>query len=394
MSSRWSHYESNWQRFLRQLPGFYPLDVWDSIRRLGLDPSKLQVEGEGISRNVHMEAFPEMLEHPLDFERRFVDESISTIFKKLQEFLPGNDPVSVGCLGCPSVSVAGENIFPKWRWSLLDRRAGLLKQRVKRIELISCDLTRDYPNLPLWDAAVVDPPWYKPILKHFLVRAQMLTKQGGIILLSFPPEGTRPGVREELTQLLEWCNQGGHEPIQINYGSLRYKTPFFECNALRSAGFTGRVPSWRKADMIVFVNNPASEAGLICNDDVPRKFGDGWQEFSNDGLKFYLKLDQTSHNGVGNSKQKMRISSAWRPNQVLPSVSTSFPNREYANLISSGNRFLRCDDAASVADLLEAWERNGRIPENKTSRRLQTQMAEIIDAEINDKNHYLKYIYD
>ncbi len=394
VSSRWPYRESNWEEFLTQLPGFYPIDVWDSIKRLGFNSPELGTEAQAIVRNVQMEAFPDALEHPLDFEWRFVDDSISTILVKLRQLLPEQKFISVGCLGCPNVAVAGERKLPNYSWTLLDRRAELLRPRVKKVELIACDLTQDFPRLPSWDAAVVDPPWYLPITKHFLVRAQMLTKQGGFVLLSFPPEGTRPGARRELDQLIDWCNQGGLERVEISYGKLQYKTPFFESNALKSAGFSANVPSWRKADMLVFVNRRENGRGVICDDQIPERLGAEWQIFSREGVKFFLRIEPPVKSVTKNVPVVKRLSPAWRHDQILPSVSTNFPGREKANLVSSGNRFLICDDTFSVAQLLRTWESNGLPFESKGPCPLQTQLSTIIEDELHDKENYLMHTYD
>ena len=393
VKARWPDVPETWEQFLRRLPGFYPLDVVHSLERLGLPSEFLSPTSYRISSSSPREAFPDVLEHPLDYEWRFAGQSVGSVLDKIRDFAKENSRPSIVCLGCPSIAVGGEDAFPSWRWTLLDRRAELLRTRISNVRLEACDLTLDHPDLPMSDAAVVDPPWYMPITKHFLLRAQALTKQGGIVLLSSPPEGTRPKAKDDLIELLEWCNAGGLEPVQVNYGHLFYRTPFFEWNSLKAAGFSARVPAWRRADLLVFVNKCGSACRLRYDEAVPKKFSGSWRQYARDGLKFCVSV--SGNDEAQSTRHDSRsILPVWTE-AVLPTVSTSFPGRDGANLVTSGNRFLRCADPASISTILEGWVRGEPLSASQSlDASMSTTLASIISDELADRDEYLKHTYD
>jgi hypothetical protein len=391
VKGRWRAGEETWEQFLLRLPGFYPLDVWRALDRLNLPAENLRRDAEGQPRNENSDAFPDISEHPLDYEWRFTARSVERILFKLDDLIRDVKRPSVACFGCPSIAVAGDNYRPEWDWSLLDRRAASIATRVSRVSLHPCDLTVDRPEIAACDAAVVDPPWYMPITKHFLTRAQAATKVDGVILLSFPPEGTRPGIKEELAELLEWCNAGGLEPQQINYGLLTYKTPFFESNSLNAAGFTARVPAWRRAELIAFINRAAPETGLQYNDSMPSRFSGQWRWFSRDGLKICVS---NSAMDIGNCPSGAGLRPVWSE-AILPTVSTTLKGRESANFVTSSNRFFQCADHRSAIRLLEGWAKHGTISDNiDGDGLLAEQIRATIASELEEREAYLRYIHD
>lgn len=386
----WSGSEETWESVLRKMPGFYPLDVWQSLERCGLEPNLLVLHSRGIERQLYPEPFPGSIEHPLDYEWRFTQESISSVLDVLRASAGDQEQLSVVCLGCPSIVVAGEAVLPSWKWTLLDRRAHLLQSITSRLE--SCDLTKETPKIPLQDVAVVDPPWYMPITKHFLSRAQMLVKPGGIVLLSFPPEGTRADAKIELDELVNWCKQKRLNLMQHSAARLFYKTPFFEWNSLRAAGFLARIPSWRGADLLMFKRQDEEGMDLRYNDQMPQMFDRRWNDFVIDGIKLCVDTNSTA-------THERKISNAvlqavWRED-VLPSVSTKFPGRCNANIVTSGNRFFHCGAPAVASDVLHDLA-NGVAARkgDKDYSLCERAIVEVLKAEIADRQSYLTYMYD
>jgi hypothetical protein len=388
----WPGSRETWENFLRKLPGFYPLDVWQSLARCGLASDALAVRSQGVARQMFPEPFPGSLEHPLDYEWRFTQESIRNVLDVLPTLVGNRQQASILCLGCPSIVVAGEAAMPSWNWTLLDRRAHLLRPQLKAARLERCDLTRETPDVPCQDVAVVDPPWYTPITKHFLAKAQMLVKPRGVVLLSFPPEGTRPGAKNELDELVNWCKQRGLNLMHPEAVRLHYKTPFFEWNSLNVAGFSARVPAWRRADLLMFQRQDEGFVDLRYTEHVPGLFSDQWKEFLVDGIKICVKTNSVADPMMAVSRTGLQR--VWRE-EILPTVSTKFLGRSSANVVTSGNRFFHCHDTDALADALGNLA-NG-IQEsciNDDQGRLAESIAAVIQSEIAERKRYLNYMYD
>lgn len=394
--SFWTGDHENWESFLRKLPGYYPLDVWQSLSRLNLESGVLGIAGASVARQIFPEPFPNSLEHPLDYEWRFTQESIRDILDFLTQEIADFKQPSVACLGCPSVVVAGDEIRPSWSWSLLDRRADLLKSQINSAHLMACDLTKPISTHPLVDIAVVDPPWYNHLTKHFMVKAQSIVKPGGLVLLSFPLEGTRSSASKELAELLNWCKEGGLELNPSNKIQLHYKTPFFESTSLKAAGFSARIPAWRSAEVLIFRNRVSDDCRLTYNDDTPRLFTTEWNEFIIQGIKFSVKNSKRKKDGKQGCSGGAFLSPVWRE-AILPSVSTNFVGRARANLVTSGNRFFECSDPYLLAEMLLAGQnRDGEIniSTNAGGERNARELNSVLQSEINDRTTYLKEMYD
>lgn len=383
---------TTWETFLRGLPGFYPLDVWVSLERCGISTDSLATHSNGLSRGTYREPFPGSLEHPLDYEWRFTHESIGTILDNLRREIGHIKQPSIVCLGCPSIVTAGEEVQSSWNWTLVDKRANQLRTTTKFAKLVCCDLTKETPEIEKQDAAVLDPPWYMPITKHFLARAKKMLKPGGVLFLSFPPEGTRPRAKIELEELVDWCAMGGLNMVEGDATHLYYKTPFFEWNSLISAGFTARVPAWRRADMIMFRAEHFNGKSLDSSEEVPQYLSANWKEFVIKGIKTCVNISPIAaglQNESGRGLQPVWIE------EVLPTVSTTFSGRKGANVVTSGNRFF----FGNRPDLAEIALKNLAMGNEKSSRNApQAHYTEtfkrVIQAEIEERQVYLNYLYD
>jgi hypothetical protein len=87
-----------------------------------------------------------------------------------------------------------------------------------------------------FDLVIVDPPWYPLEIRRFLTVASLVAKRHGTILLSWPAEGTRPGISREWQDLLSFSSRLGLDQIGCDRLLLRYATPFYEGRALLAAG--------------------------------------------------------------------------------------------------------------------------------------------------------------
>jgi hypothetical protein len=246
---------------LNALPGVFPSDVIASIRRLDksgiLPPGYLATLDRSVrtrSANVAGVELPEFkkeyLEHPLDFEWLFTKDANFTISQKLRRILaPGQGTIL--CLGCPSFYAFARTALPEYQLLLCDKNATSVGQLSESGRIAQIDLTRQPIPAQTADAAVIDPPWYNDFYKLFIWGALERLKPGASILLSFPPEGTRPSAANDLKEVIRWYQNAGAELIEHCPGILPYRSPLFEINALAVQGIHNLPWDWRRGDLLV-----------------------------------------------------------------------------------------------------------------------------------------------
>lgn len=339
---------------LLNLPGIYPPEVLLGLRRLeraNLIPEfdVLSVELEAASKpfcNGHPVAVHDRrIEHPLDFEWLFTREGSARICHEIRKFIR-KDAVEVLCLGCPSVYRFGRRNMKNWDFRLWDKNVLHLGQVEEAEEVFCVDLCDGpYGDKPA-DVVVIDPPWYNPYYFLFLWAATHCLNKGGRIVLSFPPEGTRPNVKEERRELFIWCKRNGFIVEKRTPNILKYRSPLFEVNALRAQGVTNFPLDWRRGDLLVLKK---MSAGVPPKPEVsmPRE---NWQEVRLGHVR--VKVCCTRPCG-----RNLLVSAGKAP--VLPSVSSRHPARKLANVVTSGNRFLLTKSPDDLIACLNSLKMNG-----------------------------------
>ena len=211
-----------------------------------------------------------------------------------------------------------------------------------------CDFMTDVVSERSYAGVVViDPPWYEEFLFSFMWLAATSCRIGGHVILSFPPEGTRPGIRSEWLRFKNWADQLGMSQIIHEEGQLTYDAPFFEVNALSAEGIN-ITRDWRKGDICVFKK--------LYDVNLPRpqiKNSSTWDEVQMGPVR--LKIREPA------STEKHEIDprlSPIVPGEILPSVSRRDPRREIANVWTSGNRIFSCSCPDILAHVILA-HRNG-----------------------------------
>jgi hypothetical protein len=223
-----------------------------------------------------------------------------------------------------------------------------LKQPVLRLTLIDSDcdidagsdneghhfvvgdvLQDELPSISA-DVVVVDPPWYEPEIRSFLWAARSVCRTQGMILLSVPPEGTRPGIAEEWNRLSHWANGIGLKLVSYEKAALSYLSPPFEQNALANAGVNHVTEEWRRGDLVTFYCETDS-----CHErpDTPSK--QAWVEYSVDGVRFRVRTPEAK--GWSDPSLLPLV-----PNDVLPTVSRRSPLWQCVDVWTSGNRVFKC----------------------------------------------------
>lgn len=329
----------NFASLLQELPGIYPVEVADALRRLMEIPTvsrtarSLLAESESVEFHFRGSQTTSGLPipHPLDYDWRFTTEAV-------EELLRASDGGwrNLICLGTPTVFVSAIKRFGCERVVLLDRNTSMIKCAARmsnRSRAIQFDVfTNSLPAIRT-DLVVTDPPWYLEHMKAFLWVSSKICSRGGRILMSMPPHGTRPTIAAELDQVFEYARQLGLAVKQIKDDCLTYETPPFETNALRAAGCTVFDTIWRRGSLCVFqrLTDAEVERPLYC---CPTS---DWLEADLYGSRFRFRRQNQDRIGFDDPTLIPLVAG-----NILPSVSRRHSLRKHPDVWSSGNRVFRC----------------------------------------------------
>jgi hypothetical protein len=379
---------------LARLPGIYPSEVLFSLRRLQRsaaipDFDVLAVELEAASKPA-LQAEPvepgrRLIEHPLDFEWCFTRQGVARICLEIErsQLKAGAE---ILCLGCPSVYLLGKQNLKSLRFRVWDKNIPQLGQMEEAREVCRVDITEATPPCQTADVVVIDPPWYNEFYRLFIWAGFHCLPLGGHILLSFPPQGTRPSAAEDLNCLIKWSSSHGLKLESRQPGCLPYRSPLFEVNALKAQGISNVPLNWRKGDLIVLSKlGSASFAKPDCT------FPSGhWEEA------------KVGHSRIKIQRGKGYDGGMFGPvgdTDVLPSVSSRHRQRHRANVVTSGNRFIRTSMPDEVFCCLGAVEACGPDAMTKAfvaSRNpmLMRRVVDLISKEEMEAWEYFRRIHE
>lgn len=280
------------------------------------------------------------LPHPLDFDWRFTETTITTLWELARELAHPHDAIAL--LGVPSLAErAAEGRVWDGQMLFLDKNTPRISRLVSSLDLRVFDILRDSP--PAANVALVfaDPPWYEDESLGFLWCAAAICRPGAYVAMSIPPVETRPGILEERARIERAAGTIGLRLSRIIPSFLRYETPFFEANAMRAAGT--RMPSeWRTGDLALYIRE---NVALGARPALPVE--EVWTERTIGHSRIRLR--------AGNSSvPESPILLSLVPGNVLPTVSRRDPRRDQANVWTSGNRIFHCTSPQTLLRILDA----------------------------------------
>jgi hypothetical protein len=347
---------------LLSLPGVYPTTLLEGLKRLattGKISKKLLKEaidstsclekkgfaaGSDSSQNRESNQLP--VPHPLDFEWRFSENAIENLLQKSLEITNPQDLITL--FGVPSVLWSAlQKGYPR-QMVLFESSQAVShffdRQNVPRGKFKKCNLMED--DLPKISAKLVisDPPWYQECVRSFLWAAGQLCSQGGFMLLSTPPVGTRPKIKQEWEDALGWAKALGFSFVEMQECSLPYVSPPFERNALKAEGIVSVPREWRRGNLAIFVrefdHGISRPPSCLLNGD--------WVEEAIEGVRFRIRRRDRTQHFIDPSLETIV------PGDILPSVSRYDGRREKADVWTSGNRIFKCQGTAVLQKIIGA----------------------------------------
>ncbi len=376
---------------LRSLPGVYPTEAYRLVLELADELPVGWNDAEWPSSPAARDGWP--LEHPLDFEWRFTPETAARLIRACS----ASPHYHLALLGAPSLVKAADAQDFEGKISLFDANRALLVRIMESfpaVEVAFADLVwGDSVQVQDADVTIADPPWYPEHTVAFLWSAARMTRLGGYVLLSAPPLGTRPGIREERAMIQDEAASYGLQLYATEPGVLKYQTPPFERNSLAAAGIPAVPHDWRNGDLLRFV----VEEKKTTRRPIPPGAPEEWGEVAYNDVR--IKFRPTRGDGFRDPTL-----TAVGPDGMLRSVSRREPARSQADVWTSGNRIFRCEGTDVFQVIVSALARSVEVttavamyvgrrlsgPEEVLVRRAESQVRDLIrreTREVDDHGH-------
>jgi hypothetical protein len=233
--------------------GAFPATVAEALRQLSPKiPSAYERLAEA-EQSYHLRPFSDRrlpLPHPLDFEWRFSNASIDLLLRKLNSIAGARGKLLFVC--APAVALRAFDAKNPRRLIYASRMddpvtASLMEVCGDRMEFVE---VRDDLSRVDAAAALVDPPWYDDIALPLVTQALRGLEEGGGLLIGVPDRFSGCSSARMLSSMAADARPFGLEGAYLLAGKLRYETPYFELNTLRSLGLHSVHPQWRTGQLV------------------------------------------------------------------------------------------------------------------------------------------------
>lgn len=367
---------SDFSTLVEGLPGIYPADVLASLKRLGMSHAGINGMALALTRSATAPnpalSLPRsrtklLPPHPLDYEWRFSPTAVDVLVNTCNACT--QSAASVALVGTPTIAASPEARFgdrPINYFGVDTDALRALGPPAWLSALFNVNLLKRPSDVGACATVIMDPPWYEEYVHRFLWFAGQITGIGGMLLLSMPPDGTRPGIAGENVRLLAWCRELGFEREAVDLARLPYEMPPFERNALQAVGILNIHPAWRKADL--WRLKKVRSASAPWPGDVTTT---PWSEHRFGFVRFRI-----NHNAPSQGEDpRLRSLIA---NDVLPTVSRRDPRRDEARVWTTGNRIFACEAPRILSALLDDWRNQQDTVD--LSREVKQEIRAQIDA--------------
>jgi hypothetical protein len=358
-----AHGVRSFPELVAALPGAYPTDITRSVRRLQASVPSGWHDGPAVpAPQIHAPAgWP--VEHPLDFDWRFTPQTSALLLGRCRTGTP------LTFLGAPSLAREAARRGRRSGITLIDRNPTVVAAVLRSCPGVTAVCTDLVRGAPVKDGSagvvVADPPWYPEHTAAFLWAASRLTRLGGRVLLSLPPEGTRPGIQAERADVICTAVSFGLRLVGIEPRTLAYRMPPFEHNALVAAGLASVPNDWRHGDLATF--SVVEKTGQPRPPASPES--DDWEEQVVRSVRIKCRKRP-----AGDFRDPTLSSLV--AGDMLISVSRRDPARAAVDVWTSGNRVFRCSGPAVFLTILYGLAHD-REPEKAVSEALGRGLSEV-----------------
>ena len=331
---------------LRGLPGVYPTELLSSIGRLHLrgsiDPAIAATVRQ--QAKAHVANTPEgrsllPLPHPLDFEWRFTPDASRTLLDQAAALTPAGGDLLL--FGTPGLALEALTLPIGRRTALLAEANSVTDRLLSLNTAIGSPLNIAFCSAGLpresADAVLLDPPWYPDFVRPMLAAAAHACRLGGVVLISLPPDGARPGAETDRHATIAFGQRLGLTLSDYCPLAISYETPFFERNALAAAGVV-TPPRWRRGDLMVF-----RKSGPPARPPLTPAYTRIWTEVSIERMRVFIRNVPDAHRSPCGLIPLVE-------GDILPTVSRRDPRRRMADVWTSGNRIFRTDNPQLVLE--------------------------------------------
>jgi hypothetical protein len=351
--------------------GRHPTELLDFLRGLDeQDPalrrhvqSLIDDATTNIAGNGHPQGTGLALPHPMDCEWRFTDGTADDLLAAADSATKPGDTILL--MGVPSVAIAASRSNHDRRFSVVGE-PNIISDGLRNLTANDARFDHGDPVECFAAAAILDPPWYPDHFCDMLADAASSCAIGAHIFISAPSERVRPSIPDDLKLIDRVAERCGLDLAGLSTGNLKYRTPFFEMNALRAAGIGAWLPVWRRGDERVY--RKSNHGGPRCS-KLPNRSG---FELTVAGVRLRL-LDVAAGRGTA---ELVPI----HPGEIFPSVSMRAPRRSEAVLWTSGNRAFVVEHAACLGALARIAVDRQLLPEGLYSKISTPRKPESIDC--------------
>ena len=323
--------------------------------------------------------------HPLDFEWRNSSFSLNRLIGRITELVRPSEKILF--LGMPTLFATAVKKDIPYKVRLVERNRPIIQglnsinTDPNRFQIIEHDIFTVSPSVVSGHYCVVlDPPWYTPHFFSFMWLAANAIVPGGIVAISLPPINTRPNIIEERLEWFSYCKELGLCIETLEPQHLQYTMPFFEYNALRTAGITDILPFWRKGDLAIFRKTAQSEIQRP-KDSREESL---WIEREYKGSRIRV-LKEKANNDVSFSFQSLV------KGDILPTVSSRNVIRKQANVWTSGNRIFKCEGSQMIIDTIDLLKSESPLTEKQ--KVVEEFLDMVTNLEQKEFQEYLDWIY-
>ncbi len=267
-----------------------------SLPRLDMPELRLAEEGKETIREI-LDGLPEP--SPVYSQWWFSQQSCERLVTLLQESMsPQGDAAFVAC---PTLGTAFSRLVAK-RTSVFDVDSELLRVLSQfaspRASFHNIDVLRGLaePYFSRYSLVFIDPPWSRNALPHFLTTGALLLAKGGLMMISFPQEFTRPGIYQERKHLLALAAGCGLAKQGMSPGYTQYAIPEFERCAYSNL-LPSSTASWRSGDLFVFRKVGDTIPSVSYQDRVIPSQETNWEQFVFGRLRVFLRRDGVDEDG-------------------------------------------------------------------------------------------------